>query len=318
MWACPVLMLALLQANVPTQALVAEARKDFDAGRYTEAAPKLKQVLKTDADNPVLWFYLGVSEMKLNEVDPAIESLEKSAALAPKEVLAYFNLGILYWRKGDVGKAILVYGKGLRLRPDDLDANQNYALLLMKTGRYREALAPLNRLKRLERSNVSVRVGLIEAYIKSGQSAAGIAEVKELLDSRLAPPGDEVKLGGVLLQDGAPGPAISVFRDATSAAPGLADAHGGLGLSLLAERQYKDAVRELGRAAQLDPDSAKYAWALPKLFTFGTTTPHWSRTWRPLDLVSAIFPSSSTCLVWLITDFRSTRKRLRSLRSCSP
>ena len=277
-------MLVLLQTKVPAQALVAQAHKDFEAGRYSEAAPKLKRALKTDAQNPVLWFYLGVSEMKLDEVDPAIEALEKSVALAPKEVPAYFNLGILYWRTGDVGKAIKAYREGLGLKPDDLDANQNYALLLMKTGRYQEAIAPLQRLKGLERSNLPVRVGLIESYIKAGQKSSGEAEVHELLTSRLASPEDEVKLGAVLLQDGAPGLAIPVLRDATSAAPGLADAHGGLGLILLSDGQYKDAVHELGRAAQIDPGSAKYALGLAEALH------RWNHNTTLLSYLEAVKP----------------------------
>jgi Flp pilus assembly protein TadD len=73
---------------------------------------------------------------------------------------------------------------------------------------------------------------------------------------------EELSLAKLLLADGEVRPAEEVFRHATATWPDSAEPHGELGLLLTQREQYESAVRELGRAAQLDPNSAKYALGL--------------------------------------------------------
>jgi tetratricopeptide (TPR) repeat protein len=284
MLASYLLILVLAQANPPVQALVRRAQEDFAAGRYAEAEQELQQVVRVDPTNSTLWFYLGVSSMRLNHLDSAISAFQNALAISPKEAPSYFNLGLLYWRKKDVGKALQTYRKGLELDPMDEDANQNYAVLLMDTGKYKEAIEPLRRLEKLESSNLSVRVGLIESSIKAGEKSEGQAEVDKLLTSHIASPADEVKLAGALIEDGAPEIAEKVFRAALGSAPDLADAHGGLGFILLQKDDYKNAVTELGRAVQLDPDSSKYAMGLAEALLL------WKHNSTLLSFLKAIQP----------------------------
>ena len=261
-----VLIFFLLQTaatkSVSVETLVQQAQQDLKAGRYAQARQKLKEAVKRVPDDPALWSLLGFAQGQLNELDPAIASFEKVLALAPKDAATCLNLGLLYWRKGDINKALEFYQKGLELNPTDVAGNENYALLLMGTENYREAIGPLQRAKKENSSKLPIRVALIESFFKAGMPQEGKRESRELIQSHLASPADEVKLALVLLEVSQPDIAEEVLRHALVAAPDLGDAHGLLGLLNLKKGQYEDALPELRRAVQLSPDSAKYSLGL--------------------------------------------------------
>ena len=260
------MILFLLQTaatkSVSVEALVQQAQKDLKAEKYSEARQKLGIAVKRAPDNPALWNLLGFAQSQLNELDPAIASFEKVLALAPQDAATYLNLGLLYWRKGDIGKALELYQKGLELNPTDVAGNENYALLLMGTGNYREAIGPLQRVKQKNASKLPIRVALIESFFKAGMPQEGEKECRELIQSQIASPTDEVKLALVLFEDGQPDMAEEVLKHALSAAPNLGDAHGLLGLLHEKKGNYEAALPELRRAVQLSPDSAKYSMGL--------------------------------------------------------
>ena len=257
-----VLALLLSEPGVSIDALVHQALEDLKAERYVEARQKLEKVVKVVPDNAALWSYLGLAHSRLNEIDSAIAAFQKALSNSPKDALTYFNLGLLYWRKGDVGKALDVYQKGLKLNQTDVAANENYALLLMGTGKYKEAIEPLRRAKAENSSGLSVRVALIESLLKGGMKTEGERETKELLQSQIASPQEKVKLAVLLVEHKQLDIAEDVLKNALASSPELADAHGLLGMLHLEKNLHEDAVRELGRAVQLDPDSAKYSMGL--------------------------------------------------------
>ena len=87
-------------------------------------------------------------------------------------------------------------------------------------------------------------------------------EINQLLSAHIATVKEELSLAELLLADGQDNAAAEVLRDAAATWPDTAEAHGDLGLLLMRRQQYEAAVSELGRAAQLDPSSAKYSLGL--------------------------------------------------------
>jgi tetratricopeptide (TPR) repeat protein len=262
--------------------LTRQAHQDFASGRYSEARGKLRAALKIVPRNSALWTYLGLTEAQLNETDLAIADFEKALSLGPADARTLFNLGLLYGRQGNAGKAMEVYRQGLALEPDDAAANQNYALLLMEAGKFREAIGPLEKLKAIKGSDLSVRVGLIECYLKAGRKSEGEKEILEFPRLPSAALADELKLADVLIEDREPDAAQEVLEQAVRAAPNSAEAHGKLGLLLSNKNQFETAVVELGTAAQLDPDSAEYSLGLAEALLL------WGHYPAALELLTAI------------------------------
>lgn len=258
------LLLALMlgQGAEPLPKLVERAQADFEAGRYSEARVKLREAVKRSPHDPRLWSYLGMADAQLKDLDSSIKEFEKARALDPSDPQTCFNLGLLFRQRGESDKAVDMYRRGLALSPDDAPANQNYGLLLIEKGRYREAVQPLARLKGMAPSELSVRVALIEAYLKGGMTEQGEKEINEFLDPAVSSPDGQLELAKVLVEDRQPDAARRVLEHVVEVAPDLAEAHEYLGAVFLNQNKYEEATRELGRAVQLSPDSAEYSMRL--------------------------------------------------------
>jgi tetratricopeptide (TPR) repeat protein len=263
----PILWLVFFQAPQATsiEALVQQAQEDIKAERYEEAARKLGQAVQRAPDNSALWNSLGLAYQRLNQVEPAIGAFQRALELAPQDPKIYLNLGLLYSSKDDVVKALDLYRKGLELSPNDPAGNENYALLLMRMGKYQEAIDPLLRAKKENVSSLPVRLALIHAFLRGGMLLEGEAETQELLASKIASPADEVKLAAALIEDRQADLAEQVLKDAIASEPDLGDAHGVLGLLRQKQGKYDEAEKELGRAVESAPDSAKYSLALAQV-----------------------------------------------------
>ena len=259
---CMILAVLISGAGVTDTVLVRQAQEDLKGGRFLEARQKLEKAVKAAPDDAEAWSYLGLACSRLDQTDAAIAAFQRALAILANQPQIYFDLGILYWKKGDLGKALEMYQEGLRLNPADVAANENYALLLMRMGKYGQAVGPLERVKREKEFDLQVRVALIEAFFKGGMDAEGQGETEELLKGRIASPAEKVKLAVALVEDNQPTLAERVLRTVVASSPDLADGHGVLGIVYLKEKSYKDAVYELGRAVQLDPNSAEYSMGL--------------------------------------------------------
>ncbi len=256
---CPLLTLALFGQS--SDVLIRKAQEDLRAGRDSQAEAELSRVLKSEPAWS-LWCDLGLARVQLGESGPAIEAFERARHLAPQKAPPYFGLGLVYMKKGDIEKALEAYRGGLARDPNNVAANQNYALLLMQKHDFRDAVDPLKKLKSLGHDDASTRATLIEACLRAGMKSEGEDEINQFLSGHLATMQQELALAKLLLADEEGRAAEEVLRHATATWPQAPEPHGDLGLLLIQGQQYETAVRELGRAAQLDPDSAKYALGL--------------------------------------------------------
>ncbi len=260
-----VLAFFLVQQPSSVDLLAQQAREAFQAGRYPEAQEKLRQVLEHDPRNPVFWSYLGLTEAQLNDLGAAIADFQKALSLAPNKAQTHFDLGLLYGRTGDSEKALEMYRRGLRLDPAHAAGNQNYALLLMETGKFREAIPFLQKLRALGTPHLSVRVALIECYLKGGMNSEGKREIQSFLHEANASAEDQLKLAKVLIEDKQPAEAQLVLEQVVKLLPDSAEAHAQLGRLLANKDLYEEAAQEMGRAVRLAPDSAEYSMRLAEI-----------------------------------------------------
>jgi Flp pilus assembly protein TadD len=255
-------MIGLTLFGQSSRTLVRQAHEDSKAGRYSQAEKELSQALTGESGNWSLWCDLGAVRIKLEENGAAIDAFEHAHQLAPQEASPYFGLGFTYMKAGDARRAAESYQRGLVQAPDDLSANQNYALLLLQQGDFGRAIEPLKRLKTQRPRDVSSRAALVEAYVRTGMHDEGAAEVDELLNIRITTMQQELSLAAQLLNVREVKTAARVLQHAVDTWPDAAEPHGELGLLLAEVQQYQGAVEQLGRAAQLEPDSARYGLGL--------------------------------------------------------
>jgi len=284
--------LALAQ-TVDPEAAARKAVDDFHARRYAEAREGFRFAVKYAPKNAGLWAYLGLSDGNLNDIPAAISDLEKARSLSPADPQILFNLGLFYGKSGNQEKSRERYREGLQVQPDDPGANQNYALLLMQAGLCEQAIAPLERLRKLQPLNPSVRVSLLECQVKAGHKSEAEVEARSFLEAPGVTVEQGLKMAAVLTEDGAGGAAEIVLTIVTGRYDESAEAHAGLGKLLLDRGEYEEAVRQLGRAAQLQPNTAGYALGLAEALLL------WKHYAAAVQFLEAIRPKFGT-----LPDFR--------------
>ena len=111
----------------------------FMDGRYKEAYNTLEGALSIPADNPAGLYYLGRTQMEMNQLDAAIETFTRLIKEYPDHKQAYYSLGDSYGRNNDMPNAHYYLG-----------------LYFVKKGDYRTAHFHLGRARRLHKDPVKL------------------------------------------------------------------------------------------------------------------------------------------------------------------
>jgi len=118
--------LALLKKPVaPASAAPAVVAADPSAVRLAQ----LQQAVKTSPNDPAAYRELGVASFQLNQVNAAIDALERSIVLDPNNVYAHNYLGCAFMRKGRVESAAKEFHRTIELDEGLTEAHYNLAIL---------------------------------------------------------------------------------------------------------------------------------------------------------------------------------------------
>ncbi|MFN7941679.1 MAG: sulfatase-like hydrolase/transferase [Thermoanaerobaculia bacterium] len=121
-----------------------------DSGRIDEGAALLARAREKEADNPEVLENLGVTELRREHTDAALEALERAVVAAPKVATAWNSLGVARYRAGHTREALAAWDRAASLDPQLLDALFNQGLVAAEIGDLRAARRALGRF--LERA----------------------------------------------------------------------------------------------------------------------------------------------------------------------
>ncbi len=88
-------------AATPAQATLADAQRDYNAGRYNRAVDALASAVVNAPDDPGMQFLLGQSYYQLHEYTRAMGAFERAVQLGPKVSQYHDWLGRSYGRKAE-------------------------------------------------------------------------------------------------------------------------------------------------------------------------------------------------------------------------
>jgi Flp pilus assembly protein TadD len=104
------------------------------------------------------------------------------------------------------------------------------------------------------------RMNLGNLYAMRGDPERAIAEFRKALEIDPTSVEARVNLADLYRARGAETEAEAVLRQGNAKTPRAAPLHYALGLTLVREKRHADGLRELGEAARLAPDNARYAY----------------------------------------------------------
>ena len=123
-----------------------QGKKYLAEGKAKEAKGAFEDLLKRFPKEPDLYLLLGISSLRLRDVQAAEVYIRQALALAPDHAEARTLLGWIDLEvRRDYASAVEEYGRVVQLRPDFPEAYNNLAVALKKNGDLEMAVANFNR-----------------------------------------------------------------------------------------------------------------------------------------------------------------------------
>lgn len=190
------------------------------AGKFKEAVPLYRSLVKALPDNPGIIMNLGLALHMAGEDEPAIAQFEKVLKLEPGHLLARMFLGASYLGLGQPEKAVPLLEKVVEAAPEDAGARGLLADALISLERYDEAAEQYRELTQLTPQDAKSWDGL-------GRSEEALARraLEKLQD---VAPGSAYWLALVAesrVKDQQYSSAFYFYRQALEHMPGLRSAH---------------------------------------------------------------------------------------------
>jgi len=129
--------------------LVAQARREYEAGRLEQAEQLLGAALELESALPEAQHLLGNVFQDQGKTDRAISCYRRALRHDAQFAAAHNDLGTAYVVKGWYAEAVECYLQAVHLDSSNEPAQANLAQTLLKTGRRREALPYFNAALRL-------------------------------------------------------------------------------------------------------------------------------------------------------------------------
>jgi tetratricopeptide (TPR) repeat protein len=257
----------------------------YEAGKYTEAATQLEQLVhrlpesfevqellglvyaaqsqndkanehlekavKLKPDSASARTNLGHNLLLLGKLDLAEQQFQRAAALEPQDYEANHNLGELYARSNKVAEAIPFLERAQSINPSSYDNGYDLALAYLFTERFSDARQLIHDLSR-RKDTAELHNLLGEVEEKEGNFVAAANDFETAAHME---PGESniFDWGSELLLHRTLEPAIEVFRQGAERYPDSARMAIGLGMALYSLGKYDEAVKSLLRATDLNP-----------------------------------------------------------------
>jgi tetratricopeptide (TPR) repeat protein len=134
------------------------------AGRYAEAVPVYRDLVKNVPGNSGLLLNLGMALHLAGQDREALPELQAALRLQPDSLPAALFLGIASLRLGRTAEAVAPLQKAVQLQPDNIDARSALVEALLGVERYAQAEPHLVQLSRLTPKEPSTWFNLGRTY----------------------------------------------------------------------------------------------------------------------------------------------------------
>ena len=223
------------------------------AGKYQESENAGEQAIqKLPRDRDVV-VYLGYDLLHLERYDELLALTSKNLDVFPKDADLALLQGYVHKHRGQSEEARQDFTEAIKRNPTAVTAYVNRGYMLNDLHRPQEAAVDFESALKMEPDNGEAHLGLAYSSLDMNKSQAAIRQAdlaekflgdsKNIHEIRATAYGRE----GVLVK------AAGEYRAALAMAPDDGSLYFGLGGTLFAERQYHEAIENLGHAERLLP-----------------------------------------------------------------
>jgi len=224
-----------------------------DAEQFLRAATQLKPTSHIDEGLARAWLSLG-HVLEASKPEDAIGAYQQAARLQPTDPEPHLAAGLLLEKQNKFAEAEHEYQEVMALDANSVDAAIGLANIYMRGKRLPEAETQLRKVVAAHPDQAAVHVQLGRVLAAQGKNEDAIGQLE--IAAKLAPSDLSVQRDLADLYDttGKPDKAESAYRVLTAAHPQDAELRHGLGKSLIRQKKFADAQKELIQAVHLKPD----------------------------------------------------------------
>ncbi len=151
-------------------------------GMYDEAEREFRKVLEITPDNAEAFMYLGLIELKRNNIEKADEFLKRAAELE-KSPSILNNLGYLYNKVGNFEQAQLFLNQAIELLPEDPRINCNLGITLFNQNDLEKAQELFKKVIEKRPEFITPYIYLSLIYIKMNDMEKAVDFIKECINN---------------------------------------------------------------------------------------------------------------------------------------
>jgi tetratricopeptide (TPR) repeat protein len=148
-----------------TASLVAEAQRDFAAGRLPEAEKKYLEVLRRDDKNVSTLANLATVQLEMGHLDDAEKNLRAALAVSPDDAFALSILGNLKFRQEKYDDALDALSRAAKVDPENAEVQNFLGLALSQKGMRNAAEAAFRKAILLKPNYGSAQNNLAVFYL---------------------------------------------------------------------------------------------------------------------------------------------------------
>lgn len=233
---------------------MAQAEKQFQAGKLGEAENLLRSALKLQPNNADAVYALGLVAFRAGKIDAAIMLIAEAIELNPSAVRFHTNICAMYEMTGQYQKAIEHGRIAVTLRPQSSESHNNLGVAYLSQGEVSVAIEHFSKAIEADGRNADAFSNRSKAQLRLRRFAN--AEKDARAATTVAPNSASTHnaLGAALLARGDFAGAEQAVRRALAITPGNRDAMLNLALSLKGQKKLDDALAIANQAAQMFPD----------------------------------------------------------------
>ncbi|TFI56190.1 tetratricopeptide repeat protein [Mastigocladus laminosus UU774] len=205
------------------------------------------------------WFYEGLQQAKIGDLQGALKYYNKSLELNPNAYEYWFNRGLTLFYLGNFTEAIASYDQAIQIKADFYKGWYNRGAALSELGNFTEAIASFDQALKLKsdyQEAWSAR-GLVQ--LKLGNLSEAIASFDASLQIQPQDPESWYLRGTALAEAGQNYDAIACYNHALEYYPEFDLAWYKLGVALFNAGNWEDAIANYHQAIKINPECYQ-AW----------------------------------------------------------
>ena len=248
--------ISLAEGNFP-EAYLGKGIAEEAMNNTESAILSYQEALNKWPDYPEAYYHMGQAYLKSNQLQQAVHAYQQSLAVQPNFAEAWYGLGLAHNLAGQKDSARLSLQRALVYAPEFVNARMALGMLQSEKGNHQAAVAHYSNVLEQYSNYLPALIGLGNAYEKTNQQKAALQVFETVLALKPGNIEAKEKLAYLYAIQRKTEKAEKLYEELVAAIPYSHKLRFNLALQYELQAEYDDAIIQLQKALELEPDYLK-------------------------------------------------------------